>query len=293
MVETKFQRAIFVFVKQIHTCKESESLLCLLWNPKKSGDFCFYYYVFLLFLRCYVEHSSVHYSRWTRGLPLWLAIKLSPITKTGSSPKTNKVSHQSQPNHRRNFWKLGPCYFFLSLENCQTWKKKKESLKARELGVGWGFFRSGRSGSSTRCHCLRRYQKRTARRTQLFPTVKKDGENSVQRQVFVGKPVGHPWLHPEWSRRDREGAEPPLKDSALLGWPYPRCWDSTMLQIISPEIPHGLANTRLSFGHIRPKKIPSLDHLLGDVVVFTDLHVAENVGQLLGYEHFDLIHGAT
>lgn len=55
----------------------------------------------------------------------------------------------------------------------------------------------------------------------------------------------------------------------------------------------GLSNTRLSFGHIRPKKIPTLDHLLGDVIVFTDLHVAENVGQLLGYEHFDLIHRAT
>lgn len=41
---------------------------------------------------------------------------------------------------------------------------------------------------------------------------------------------------------------------------------------------------------MRPRKIPTVDHLLGNVMVFTDLHVAENVGQLLGYEHFDLIY---
>lgn len=40
-------------------------------------------------------------------------------------------------------------------------------------------------------------KKRKTRRAQLFPTVKKDGGNSVQRQVFVGKPVEHHWLHPE------------------------------------------------------------------------------------------------
>lgn len=60
-------------------------------------------------------------------------------------------------------------------------------------------------------------------------------------------------------------------------------------------------NTSFSFWHIKPslkplfhtRKIQIPHNLLGNVIVFTDLHMAENVGQFLGNKNFDLIHRAT
>lgn len=63
-------------------------------------------------------------------------------------------------------------------------------------------------------------------------------------------------------------------------------WEVTL------HFPSNTSNASLEplFHH---KKIQTPQNLLGNVIVFTDLHMAENVGQLLGNENFDLIHRAT